>query len=307
MTLHPDARAFLDEREAAGSRPVTELTVEEARAQSIRLAALLGQVPDVASVADYDIPGPRGPIPLRAYRPADAIALGDPPPALVWFHGGGWVLGNLETTDAVCRTLASNVPCVVVSVNYRHAPEHRWPAAADDCYAATAWVAANAEALAVDPARIAVGGQSAGGNLAAVVALMARDRGGPALVFQSLSVPVIDYNFDTASYEEKAEGYGLTRAAMQYYWDQYLAQAGDGAHPYASPLRADDLAGLPSAHVLTAEHDPLRDEGDAYADRLRQAGVPVTHCRYEGMIHGFLGAQAVDDMAAELRRAFAAE
>ncbi len=307
MTLHPDARAFLDEREAAGARPVQDLTVAEAREQSIRLAALVAEGPAVEGIDDLIVPGPHGPIPLRVYRPIDVVALGDPPPVLVWFHGGGWVLGNLETTDAVCRTLASNVPCVVVSVNYRHAPEHRWPAAADDCYAATAWVAANAEALAVDPARIAVGGQSAGGNLAAVVALMARDRGGPALVFQSLSVPVTDYNFDTASYEAKADGYGLTRAAMQYYWGHYLARPGDGAHPYASPLRADDLSGLPPAHVLTAEYDPLRDEGDAYATRLVGAGVSVTHSRYEGMIHGFLGAQAVDDMAVELRRAFAAK
>ena len=307
MTLHPDARAFLDEREAAGSRPVNELTVAEAREQSIRLLSLLGEPPIVETIADQEIPGPHGPIPLRVYRPADATALGDPPPVLVWFHGGGWVLGNLETTDYVCRALASATPCVVVSVNYRHAPEDKWPVGADDCYAATVWVAENAEALDVDARRIAVGGQSAGGNLAAVVALMARDRGGPPLVFQSLGVPVTDYNFDTMSYEEKAEGYGLTRTAMQYYWDHYLSHPDDGAHPYASPLRADDLSDLPPAHVLTAEHDPLRDEGDAYAARLREAGVPVNHRRYEGMIHAFLGAQAVDDMAAELRKAFAAK
>ncbi len=306
MTLHPDARAFLDAREAAGVRPVQDLTVAEAREQSIRLMALVDSGPAVATITDRDIPGPRGPIPLRVYRPADGATLGDPPPVLVWFHGGGWVLGNLETTDPVCRDLASGVPCVVVSVNYRHAPEDKWPAAADDCYAATAWVAENAGALDVDPGRIAVGGQSAGANLAAVVALMARDRGGPPLIFQSLNVPVTHYDFDSLSYQEKAEGYGLTRAAMEYYWNCYLAHPDDGMHPYASPLRADDVGGLPPAHVLTAEHDPLRDEGDAYATRLQGAGVAVTHGRYAGMIHGFLGAQAVDDMVVELRQAFAA-
>lgn len=305
MPLHPDAQAFMEMREAAGLRPVTELSVADAREQSIRLSRLFSESVEVAHVEDVAIDGPRGLIPLRLYRPASATTLGDPPPVLVYFHGGGWVLGNLETVDMVCRVHANAVPCVVVSVNYRHAPDDRWPAAADDCYGATVWVAENAAQLGVDATRLAIGGSSAGGNLAAVVALMARDRGGPPIVQQSLSVPVTDFNFDTPSYQANAEGYGLTRSAMQWYWQHYLADEVDGSHPYAAPLRAADLSGVAPAHVLTAEYDPLRDEGDTYADRLRAAGVAVTHRCYAGMIHGFLGQEADHDIAAELRKAFA--
>lgn len=299
MPLHPDAQAFLEQRDAAGARPVEELSVAEARAQSVRLIYLQGRPQSVAHVEDREISGPRGPIPIRVYSPDGS----GPWPMLVFFHGGGWVLGNLETVDIGCRQLTHAIGCLVVSVNYRHAPENPFPAAAEDAYAATAWAAANAAALNGDASRMAVGGQSAGGNLAAVVALMARDRGGPRLVHQYLNVPVTDYNFDTPSYQKNAEGYGLTRAGMVYFWNHYLADPNDGAHPYASPLRAADLSGLAPAHVVTAEFDPLRDEGNAYAARLRDAGVPVVHTCYAGMVHGFQGAQAFEDVVRELRRA----
>ncbi len=303
MPLDPLAQEFLAARDAAGVRPVTELSVEAARQQSIRLIPLAGAPEPVASVADRMIPGPAGAIPIRIYKPAGAAPL----PVVVEFHGGGWVLGNLDTVDILCRQLANGVPCAVVSVNYRHAPEHRFPAAAEDAYAATRWVYDHAEELGVDATRVAVAGQSAGGNLAAAVALMARDRGGPPIVLQHLNVPVINYDFSTASYAENAEGYGLTTDAMRWYWDSYLADPADGAHPYASPLRAASLARLPPAHVVTTELDPLRDEGNAYADRLRAEGVPVTHKCYAGFIHGFAGPEAWQDTLAAFRVAFGLE
>jgi acetyl esterase len=231
---------------------------------------------------------------------------------LVYLHGGGWVVGSLETHDGVCRALASRTPCVVAAVDYRLAPEHRFPAAVEDAWAATAWVAEHAASIGGDPDRIAVGGDSAGGTLATACAIRARDHG-LRLALQLLVYPVTDHRFDTASYEECAEGYGLTRDAMRWYWAQYLGPD-DGSSPEASPLRAADLAGLAPAHVVTAEYDPLRDEAEAYAARLEEAGVPVRLDRCEGLIHGFLRmpgtirrADAVlDDAAAALREAFAA-
>jgi acetyl esterase len=205
------------------------------------------------------------------------------------------------------------LPDALVAMEYRLAPEHKFPAAPEDCYAATCWVAANAEAIGGDPRRIAIGGDSAGGNLTAVVAQMARDRGGPALAYQLLVYPVTNYGYDKASYEENADGYLLTRDAMVWFWNHYLRSAADGNNPLASPLRANDLRGLPPAMVLTAEFDPLRDEGEAYALRLQEAGVPVTLKRYAGTIHGFFslgavldqGKQAMADAAAALRTIFA--
>lgn len=223
---------------------------------------------------------------------------------LVYFHGGGWVAGNLETADVFCRTMTRGAGCTVVSVNYRHAPEHKFPIAAEDAYAATQWAAQHTATFNGDAARLVVGGTSAGGNLAAVVALMARDRGGPPLAYQLLIVPVIDYNFATESYRENADGYGLTADAMRWYWKHYLRAEADGQHPYASPIRAPTLRGLPPALVVTAEFDPLRDEGKAYARRLQAEGVPTILKVYEGMIHGFLGPQANVDMAGALREAF---
>ncbi len=232
---------------------------------------------------------------------------------LVFFHGGGWVIGDLETPDGTCRALANRAGCVVVSVDYRLAPENKFPAAPQDTYAATQWVAANAASIHVDPARIAVGGDSAGGNLAAVTAQMARDRGGPRLVFQLLVYPVIDGACDTASYRDNAEGYLLTKDMMRWFWNHYVRDAEDLFNPIASPLRARSLKGLPPALVQTAEFDPLRDEGEAYAAQLKQAGVPVRLTRYNGMIHGFFGMAsvmdraktAIDEAGAALRSAFA--
>jgi acetyl esterase len=246
---------------------------------------------------------------VRIYKPE-----GRPPlPALVYFHGGGWVIGSLETHDGACRELANRIGCAVVSVDYRLAPESRYPAAAEDCYAATQWVAENAKALGVDAKRIAIGGDSAGGNLAAVVALMARDRGGPALRHQLLIYPVTDADFERASYRENAEGYLLTTKAMAWFWGHYVPELAQRQDGYAAPLRAKDLAGLPPAFVLTAEFDPLRDEGEAYAKRLAQAGVPTRLQRYDGAIHGFfamgvlsqVARTAIDDAIAEVRAALA--
>jgi acetyl esterase len=270
--------------------------------------ARMGPRPEVASVEDLSIEGPGGPLPLRVYRPSKAPGL----PVLVYFHGGGWALCSVETHDPTCRQLANGAGCVVVSVDYRLAPEHPFPAAPEDCYAALEWVADQARAFGGDASRLAVGGDSAGGNLAAVVAQMARDRSGPALRHQLLVYPVTDHAFDTPSYRENANAPILTTDAMRFFWSRYLAREDDGRHPYASPLRAEDLAGLPPAHLITAEYDPLRDEGEAYAARLEAAGVPVRASRYDGMVHGFFGftemidraREAVAEAASELRAGF---
>jgi acetyl esterase/lipase len=303
MPLHPEAQAAMDARDAAGMRPVEELTPEQARAQSIRFALLTPGEP-VARVRDIAIPGPQSDIPARLYYPIldpQRPTLDAPLPIVVFFHGGGWVVGNLETADATCRQWANALKCLVISVNYRHAPEHKYPAAAEDAYAATRWVTENARELQGSPTRLAVAGFSAGGNLAAVVSLMARDRGAPPIALQVLWAPVIDFDFDTPSYSENAEGYVLTRAGMKWFWDHYLNTPAEGAQPYASPIRAADLSNLPPALVLTAEFDPLRDEGKAYEDKLRAAGVPVKfHC-YSGMTHAYLGAQALEDVAQAVR------
>jgi acetyl esterase len=307
MALDDQARRILDMIAAAGRPPLHQCTPEEAR-QSFDFGPLAGQPDPVARVEDTTIPGPAGSIPVRIYTPH-----GDGPfPALVYCHGGGWVLGNIDTVDVPCRRLASQAQCVVVSVDYRLAPEHRFPAAAEDAYAAFRWLVANAAGHHVDPDRIAVGGDSAGGNLAAVVSLMARDHGGPMPAFQLLLYPVTDGTLDTASYRENADGYLLTRESMAWFWNHYIGEA-DRTHPYASPLHADDHAGLPAAFVVTAEFDPLRDEGEAYARRLAAAGTPAQCKRYDGTIHGFCwmpgvldkGREALDDSAAALRAAFA--
>jgi acetyl esterase len=309
MPLDPQAQAVLDQMATLGLPAFDTLTPEQARRQMelTRAAAPPGE--PVHQVEDRIIPGPEGEIPVRIYRPE-----GDGPlPALVYFHGGGWVIGNIQTHDAVARSLTNGAQCVVISVDYRLAPEHKFPAAAEDAYAATRWVAENAAAIGVDPARIAVGGDSAGGNLAAVVALMAKERGGPPLVYQMLIYPVTDFNLETASYQQNAEGYLLTKRSMIWFWNHYLRDESDARDPHASPLQAADLSGLPPALVITAEFDPLRDEGAAYAERLRQAGVPVVYSNYDGMIHGFFGMsllldkakQAVGEACGALRSAFA--
>ena len=238
----------------------------------------------VSSVENRKIDGPAGPIPIRIYTPPP----GDTPPAIVVFlHGGGWVICDLESHDRHARMIATGAGAVVVSVDYRLAPEHRFPAALDDAYAALGWTAAHAAELGADAARLAVAGDSAGGNLAAAVAIAARDRGGPPIAFQLLVYPVTDHRFDTTSYRDNGTGeWFLTEQHMRWYWDQYLGPGGDGTDPLASVLRAD-LHDLPPAFVMTGEHDPLRDEGEAYAAALRAAGVDVDSHRATGMFHGF--------------------
>ncbi len=295
--LDPQIVTLLKEMEKQGSPPITSLTPEQARELRHPVFIKLGGPPQaVAGVENLKIPGPGGEIPVRIYTPAGE----GPFPILVFFHGGGWVICNLDTHDSICRSLANGVGCVVVSVDYRLAPEHKFPAAAEDAYSATGWVAVNTDRLRGDPARIAVGGDSAGGNLAAVVTLMARDRGGPSLMFQLLIYPATNLSsFDTKSFSEHGEGYILTKDSMMYYRDHYIRGKEDAENPYASPLLAEDLKGLPPALVITAEFDVLTDESKAYAERLIQVGVPVTYTCYEGMIHPFFSFPAVVDRAKE--------
>jgi acetyl esterase len=265
-----------------------------------------------ALVTSLAIPAPGGDIPVRIYRPlgSEQRAL----PAVVYFHGGGFVVGSLAQSDADCRRMATAVPCVVVNVDYPLAPEYKFPEPPEACFAALSYIAEQAVALSIDRTRIAVGGDSAGGNLATVVALMARDRGGPAITHQILMYPVADLTtFDTASYLANATGYYLTRTAMQWFAGHYLRSPGDARDPLASPLHAE-LAGLPPALVITAEFDPLRDEGEAYARRLQAAGVATRLSRYDGMIHGFYtmsayldgGKRAGSEVISALQAAFRA-
>jgi acetyl esterase len=262
-------------------------------------------VDEVASVEDRTIPGPAGEIPVRIYRPATAVVGGTDAPGIVFFHGGGWAICDLDSHDGACRRLANEVGAVVVSVDYRLAPENKYPAAADDAYAATAWVADHAAELGVDPARLAVAGDSAGGNLAAVVALMARDRGGPALAFQLLIYPVIDSSAarnDRPSRSENAVGYFLTLSQMEWYRAQYLPEEAAGEDPLVSPHLAPSLAELPSACIITAEMDLLRDEGEHYGRAMVAAGVDVTISRTPGMFHGFFNMDAVLEGAKDAQR-----
>jgi len=297
MPLDPQAKLVLDAVNAAP--PLDTATLEPAAMRALYQAMnpKTGQ-PAVAAVEDRTCPGPAGDIPIRVFLPdsPDDGAL----PGLVYFHGGGFVIGGLDTHEDICRELAAGAGCVVVSVDYRLAPEAPFPAAPDDCLAATEHIASNAASFGIDPTRLAVGGDSAGGNLATVVARRARDGGGPVLVHQLLIYPVTDYAFDTPSYRENAEGYLLTADTMRWFFGHYLTSPADGDSPDASPLRTPDLAGLPPATVLTAEFDPLRDEGEAYAQRLIEAGVKTTVARYDGMFHGFFA------MPAQLDRARAA-
>lgn len=258
----------------------------------------------LACVEDQVIPGPVQAIPVRIYRPQGGSS--GPKPLLVFFHGGGFVIGDLDTHDGVCCQLTGLADCITVAVDYRLAPEHLFPAAADDAQAALNWVAANASALGADPARIVVGGDSAGGNLAAVVALRARALGGPAIALQVLAYPVTEQLDEMRSRMQYADGYILTRDIMTWFTEQYLPDPAGRSHPDASPLRATDLSGLPPALVITAGFDPLVEEGESYARRLEAAGVPVQLTRYEGTIHGFIGMYPLIDKGREALAEWAA-
>jgi acetyl esterase len=261
------------------------LPVAEARKQYEARIALMAAPAAVAEVSERHLAGPGGPLLVRIYRPHGS----GPFPLVVFFHGSGFVLCSLDTHDGMCRNLSAGAGCVVASVDYRLAPEHTFPAPLDDCVAATCWAAEHADELMADAGRIVVAGDSAGGNLAAATALRLRDEGGPRLRGQLLMYPVTDYHTPgTASYRDNADGYGLTRETMEWFWSHYLADPADAANPYASPLRAARFEALPPALVLTAEYDPLRDEGEEFAARLQAAGVPVQLTRWDGMNHGFL-------------------
>jgi acetyl esterase len=290
-------------------RPLYEMSVAQARAADLAsIRAGRGPATPVGSVTQLAVPGPDGELPARLYHPG-----GDRPlPVLVYFFGGGWTLGNLDTCDEVCRRLCAGARVLVLSVAYRLAPEHPFPAAPHDCYAATRWAAAHVDSHGGDPARIAVAGDSAGGNLAAAVTLQARDNG-PPLTCQVLVYPNVLHGADTRSMRENVDPARFNRRSVAWYWGHYLASPGDGADPLASPLRASDLTGLPPALLITAGHDPLRDEAEQYGDRLEQAGVPVKRLQYARMAHGFFtmtGAfeearEATDQVVHYLRSALA--
>ncbi|PZF89341.1 alpha/beta hydrolase [Micromonospora deserti] len=306
MNVHPQVVAYRAARAAAGAPPLYTQTLAEARAADLAaIRAAGGEVEPVHEVRDTQVPGPAGDLPVRIHRPAGE----GPLPTLVYFFGGGWTLGSVDTADGICRRLANAVPCQVVTVGYRLAPEHRFPAAVHDCHAATRWIATHPGGFGVDPDRIAVGGDSAGGNLAAAVTLLAR-AGGPRLAAQLLVYPNTDQTGEVDG--DGDDPLLFNRRSVAWYRAHYLADPADARDPLASPLLAADLTGLPPALVVTAEHDPLCDEGERYAGRLRDAGVPTTLTRYPGMIHGFFampGAfddarRAQDQAAAFLRERF---
>jgi acetyl esterase len=309
VPLDKQARALIERFVREGTPPVSKLTPAEARRLTREVNRRLTSPPEaVAVVKNMRTSDTSAQIPARVYIPREDEVL----PVLVYFHGGGWVLGDLESVDSLCRSLANAADCVVVSVDYRLAPEHKFPAAVEDAYSATKWTANIATSFSGDPRRIAVGGDSAGGSLAAAVSLMARDKHSPPIVFQLLIYPATNHAFETTSYSDNAEGYWLSKDDMRWFWNHYLRDEEDGRNPYASPSRAVDLSSLPPAFVITAEFDPLRDEGEAYAARLRERGVPVKVSRYDGMIHDFVNIAelrqsrvAVGEAAAELRKAFA--
>lgn len=304
--LDPQAKAFLQLLE--GREETAALTPEENRQRGAELRKLAGPAESVAKVEEYKIPVKNGEIKARIYTPEGQGAFH----IFIYLHGGGWVMGDLEIADSPCRSIANRAECIVVSVDYRLAPEYKFPTPLEDCYAAAKWVANHAEEWNGDPAKIAIGGDSAGGNLAAAVTLMARDLGGPTFMSQVLIYPVTALTFSTPSYRKNGKGYFLTYESMAWFTKHYLAEEEDRLNAYAAPLLAEDFNDLPPALIITAEYDPLRDEGFAYADRLDNAEVPVVFTCYEGMIHGFFwmagimdkGKQAIGQVANYLKSSF---
>ena len=310
--LHPQMQAILEAMAEAGGPAMEELSPADGRANfDARAGDFYSLPPEVAGVTDRTIPGPAGPIPVRVYAPLGVPP--DPaPPLIVFYHGGGWVIGSLTSHDPECRALANAAGTVVMAVDYRLAPEHKFPAGVEDCLAACRWAAANGAEIGADPSRIAVCGDSAGGNLAAVIAQIAAREWGPRIALQVLIYPVTRAATETDSYRRYAEGYVLTRAAMRHFIAIYLNDAAEADDPRASPLLAEDVSGAAPALVVTASHDPLHDEGKAYADKLGAAGVPVEYVCYQGLTHGFrlwgAGLEATHDLmercAVALKRAF---
>jgi acetyl esterase len=311
MPLDPQVEVLLGQLAALGGPDVADTEPDEARELFRSLCQMVGPGPEVGAVEDLVAPGPGGPIPVRLYRPPTAGPSDPPRPLLVWLHGGGFVIGDVETSDASARELCAGAGVVVASVDYPLAPEHPFPAAPEAAYAAASWLAGQASTLGADGSRLAVGGDSAGGNLATVTSILARDRGGPPIAFQLLVYPTTDLLLSFPSVRQNGEGYLLTARSMEWFIGHYLGDEGDAKDPVASPMYTDDLAGLPPALVITADYDPLRDEGEAYAKRLEAAGVPVTLSRYDGQIHSFFtmptildgGRKAVVEASAALKGA----
>lgn len=290
MPLDPIVARVRDYRVATGFTPLYTMSVEQARkADRETEADNWDWVKHPEEIFELTVPGPAGPLPIRVYRPQSE----GPLPVVVYFFGGGWVVGSLDTSDAICRALSTMVPCVVVSVGYRLAPEHPFPAATDDCYAAVKWVADNAAALGADTARLAVAGDSSGGNLAAAIPLMAREEDGPEISAQVLVYPPMLNDATTKSMSDNKDPMFFNAHSSAWFWERYLADPADGDSPMASPLKAKDHSGLPPALMITAEYCPLHDEGEAYADALERADVPVEYHRFEDLPHGFLAMSEV--------------
>ena len=306
MPLDPIVKIICDQANAQDGPPIHTLSPLEARTAYEAMRPTTAQ--DLARVEDITVRGAEGPMRARLYAPRAEAPL----PVVVYLHGGGWVIGSIETHDSLCQLLAKSADCCVISLDYPLAPEHKFPSAPEAVHAALVDIKARADELRVDGRRIALAGDSAGGNITAAVAFMCRDRGGPTLAYQAMIYPVTNFSFDTDSYRDNAEGFLLTTETMRWFWDHYINEASDGANPLASPLQATDVSGVAPAYVITAEYDPLRDEGDAYAAKLEAAGVSVTHRPYDGMVHEFVrfndfipqGKQAVVDLGAALRKAF---
>jgi acetyl esterase len=311
MPLHPTLQMMTDNSRASGRAGLRDGTLEEARTGYDAIAAAGGELPELAKVEDQAIPGPAGDIPIRVYTPQGE----GPFPILVWYHGGGFTIGSLDSHDPICRQLCAQAECLVVSVDYRLAPEHRFPAAVEDSFAALQWVGEHGAELGGDPSRIAVSGDSAGGNLSTVVSILARDNGGPALRFQALIYPTTDARADYPSVRDNGENAFLSADTMAWFYEHYHGDAADKNKLdwRASPILTEDLSDLPPALIITAEYDTLRDEGEAYGEALREAGNSVTIRRYEGMTHVFVqlaglleeGRQAIAEVATALRTAFA--